>query len=140
MTNEEILKNVNKPDHYNNNKAGIETIVVTRCLCGSLSNCWKYLSRYLQKGTPKQDIKKACWYLKDFRDNPMCAYSCYDGDVPALLANMQKFIDVEEIPEVKSGMIFIMNLVKLNNNRLYDSSLSGSKILEDLENYSTTLS
>lgn len=140
MTNEEINKNVNTPDHYNNNKAGMQTIVVTRCLCGSLSNSWKYLCRYLQKGTPKQDVKKACWYLRDFRDNPMCAYSCYDADVGKLLENMQKFIDVEEVPAIKNGMYFIMNLVKLNNNRLYDSTLSGSKILDDLEAYAETLS
>ena len=61
-----LEEEVNKPSHYRSHESGIEAIEVTRCLIGDLSNAWKYAMRYDCKGTPKKDLMKLCWYLKDW--------------------------------------------------------------------------
>lgn len=67
MINGQTLEQeVNEPKHYRSHESGIEAIEVTRYLEFSLGNCWKYLMRYRDKGTPKKDVKKAIWYIKDF--------------------------------------------------------------------------
>ena len=52
---------VNNPPHYKD-ASGIECIEVTRKMqfCGG--NCFKYLYRAGQKGSPIEDLEKAKWY------------------------------------------------------------------------------
>lgn len=52
---------VNNPPHYKD-ASGIECIEVTRKMqfCGG--NCFKYLYRAGQKGSPIEDLEKARWY------------------------------------------------------------------------------
>ncbi len=103
---------VNHPKHYTSSKSGVEVIEVTRYLTGSLSNAWKYCCRYNYKGTPKQDLNKAIFYLNDFKKNPaISAYTCTDEQCKKLLENMDKFISVEESEEIKGAMLLIRSLV-----------------------------
>lgn len=103
---------VNHPKHYTSSKTGIEVIEVTRYLSGSLSNAWKYCCRYMSKGKPRQDLKKAIFYLNDFLKFPaISSYTCTDAQCEKLLENMDKFIEVEDSEEIKDTMLLIKNFV-----------------------------
>ena len=54
---------VNKPEHYNQHK--IECIEFTRYMDFNTGNAFKYLWRCGLKDEPKQELRKAIWYLKD---------------------------------------------------------------------------
>ena len=60
------MEKVNHPKHYNS--GAIETIEYIKSMgiaeefC--IGNAIKYISRYNSKGTPKEDLKKAVWYLE----------------------------------------------------------------------------
>lgn len=54
---------VNKPAHYN--QWPVEVIEITRHLSFNMGNAVKYSLRHMSKGTPRQDIEKAMWYLAD---------------------------------------------------------------------------
>lgn len=137
MTNEEqISKNVNHPSHYTSSKSGVEVIEVTRCLCGSLSNCFKYIARYSGKFNPQEDVRKAVFYLNDYKEHPMMAYTCEKPEY--VLDLIQKFIDVEEVDAIKNAMMFISNIVKLSANIPY-TEMSGNKVIEDLTAFALTL-
>lgn len=56
---------VNHPQHYNSHPSGVEAIEVCRLLPFNLGNAVKYTMRRDDKGTPKQDIQKALWYVRD---------------------------------------------------------------------------
>lgn len=55
---------VNNPPHYNNHPSGIEVIEITKHLNFCIGNAVKYILRHAKKGTPKQDLEKAEWYIK----------------------------------------------------------------------------
>lgn len=61
-----LEEEVNVPKHYRTHESGIEAIEITRYLPGDLSNAWKYGMRYEDKGTPKKDLLKLCWYMNDY--------------------------------------------------------------------------
>lgn len=52
---------VNKPAHYN--QWPVEVIEITSHLSFNMGNAVKYSLRHMSKGTPRQDIEKAMWYL-----------------------------------------------------------------------------
>lgn len=56
---------VNHPKHYNSHPSGMEVIEVTRYLSFDLGNAVKYMMRHGHKGSSKQDLEKATWYLRD---------------------------------------------------------------------------
>lgn len=56
---------VNKPPHYNSHPSGVEVIEVTRYMSFDLGNAVKYMMRHGHKGSSRQDLDKAVWYLKD---------------------------------------------------------------------------
>lgn len=104
---------VNHPKHYTNSKSGIEVIEITRWLAGSLSNAWKYCCRYTMKGTPKQDLKKAIFYLNDFSNHtPHHCYTCTANYcLETLLPNMKAFVEVEEAGPVGVVLDVIRKIV-----------------------------
>lgn len=53
------------PAHYRKHPSGIECIEVTRHLNFNIGNAIKYLWRYLDKGDPVENLKKAQWYIDD---------------------------------------------------------------------------
>lgn len=55
---------VNNPPHYNNHPSGIEVIEITEGMGFCVGNAVKYILRHNKKGTPKQDLEKALWYIK----------------------------------------------------------------------------
>lgn len=53
------------PSHYRKHPSGIECIEVTRHMNFNVGNAIKYLWRYMEKGDPIENLKKAQWYLDD---------------------------------------------------------------------------
>lgn len=53
------------PSHYRRHPSGIECIEVTRHMNFNIGNAIKYLWRYMDKGDPIENLKKAQWYLDD---------------------------------------------------------------------------
>jgi hypothetical protein len=53
------------PSHYRKHPSGIECIEVTRHMNFNAGNAVKYIWRYLDKGDPVENLKKAQWYLDD---------------------------------------------------------------------------
>lgn len=58
---------VEHPRHYNASKSGVECIDVVRYMSFSLGNAVKYLWRFDEKDKPVEDLKKALWYVNDYR-------------------------------------------------------------------------
>lgn len=53
------------PAHYRSHPSGIECIEVTRHMNFNVGNAIKYLWRYMDKGDPIENLKKAQWYIDD---------------------------------------------------------------------------
>jgi hypothetical protein len=53
------------PAHYRRHPSGIECIEITRHMNFNVGNAVKYLWRYLDKGDPVENLKKAQWYIED---------------------------------------------------------------------------
>ncbi len=53
------------PSHYRRHPSGIECIEVTRHMNFNMGNAIKYIWRYMDKGDPIEQLKKAQWYLDD---------------------------------------------------------------------------
>ncbi len=65
----EEYDDVNHPSHYTQGSIecikAIEASMTYEEFCGYLKGCAeKYLWRYMNKGTPVKDLKKAQWYTK----------------------------------------------------------------------------
>ena len=108
------VDNVNHPSHYCNNKAGIEVIEVTAYLCFDLGNSFKYLARYKMKKLPAEDVKKAVFYMKHFRENLNSMHTyvvCSEEEIPALVKKMWKFCEVEDVQCVRRAMETITQAV-----------------------------
>ena len=58
---------INKPEHYNKSDIQpIDFIEANGLLDFRLANAIKYISRCLYKGTEKEDLEKAIWYLNRY--------------------------------------------------------------------------
>ena len=55
---------VNHPPHYKKHPSGVECIQITEHMNFCLGNAVKYIWRASLKGTQKEDLEKAMWYLK----------------------------------------------------------------------------
>ena len=67
---EKKKETVNHPDHYNVGKIEIIDFIKDLGIAEdvSIGNAIKYISRYKHKENPKDDIKKAIWYLNYLLD------------------------------------------------------------------------
>ena len=118
MTNKTDM--VNHPPHYN--AYSIEVIEVTRHCSFVIGNAIKYMLRHLHKGSSKQDLEKALWYINDH-----IAYS-HDGlplvqgeEARANLRELIKEYSEQEgmIPQVGAALAFI----GVNNSSLARTAL-----------------
>ena len=134
-----LEEEVNVPKHYRTHESGIEAIEITRYLLGDLSNAWKYAMRYEDKNTPKKDIKKLCWYLKDFKKhfidfNNECTANV---EVPLFVRDkMIKVIDTEPVIVIRSAFEQIYTIV-MAGGLLFPKAYD--KVISDLEAYADTL-
>lgn len=62
---EEMAEDAINPAHYRKHPSGIECIEVTRHMNFNVGNAIKYLWRYMDKGDPIENLKKAQWYIDD---------------------------------------------------------------------------
>lgn len=67
---------IDHPRHYTSHPSGVECIEIAEHLSFALGNALKYLWRAGQKDNAKDDVAKACWYLRReserlYRDNPI---------------------------------------------------------------------
>lgn len=53
------------PSHYRKHPSGVECIEITRHMNFNTGNAIKYIWRYLDKGDPVENLKKAQWYIDD---------------------------------------------------------------------------
>lgn len=53
------------PSHYRRHPSGIECIEIARHHNFNVGNAIKYIWRYMDKGDPIENLKKAQWYLDD---------------------------------------------------------------------------
>lgn len=60
-----VAEDAINPSHYRKHPSGIECIEVTRHMNFNVGNAIKYLWRYMDKGDPIENLKKAQWYLDD---------------------------------------------------------------------------
>tara|TARA_R110000824_G_scaffold127494_5_gene287711 strand:- start:19 stop:378 length:360 start_codon:yes stop_codon:yes gene_type:complete len=57
---------INHPKHYNAGKYETIAVIEDWNLDFHCGNAVKYISRHKYKGSPKQDIEKAIWYLQRY--------------------------------------------------------------------------
>lgn len=60
---------INHPDHYNQGDIEVIDVIEDWNLGFHLGNAIKYIARAEHKGSPKQDLEKAKWYLQRYIDN-----------------------------------------------------------------------
>lgn len=63
------MSNVEHPKHYNSGQIETISVIEDWNLGFHLGNAIKYISRASHKGTPKEDLEKAIWYLQRYVDN-----------------------------------------------------------------------
>ena len=57
---------VNHPNHYTGHPSGVECIEITRWFNFNIGNAIKYIWRGgLKTSDPREDYRKAIWYLQD---------------------------------------------------------------------------
>lgn len=134
-----LEEEVNVPKHYRTHESGIEAIEITREMNFDLGNAWKYAMRYEDKNTPKKDIKKLCWYMKDFKQHFVDVNNDCTTDVAVsaeVKDKMMRVIETEPNEYIKTAFKQIYMLVCAGGLLLpvdYDKSIS------DLEAYAETL-
>lgn len=134
-----LEQEVNEPIHYRSHESGIEAIEITRWLQFDLGNCWKYCMRYRDKGTPKKDLKKAIWYIRDF--NTYFIDYKHDSTFIHSLSNeivekMCKVAEAEPREEIKAMFNLMIMIATLN--QVLDEKIIDNTIYE-LEQFAETL-
>lgn len=134
-----LEQEVNEPIHYRSHESGIEAIVITRWLQFDLGNCWKYCMRYRDKGTPKKDLMKASWYIKDFKKY----FIDYKNDSTfihniseEIVEKMCKVAESEPRAEIKA-MFNIMIMIATVNQILDEKAFDNT--IYELEKFAETL-
>ncbi len=64
-THQPVPEDPINPSHYRRHPSGVECIEVTRHCNFNVGNAIKYLWRYMDKGDPVENLKKAQWYIDD---------------------------------------------------------------------------
>jgi len=140
MINGQTLEQeVNEPKHYRSHESGIEAIEITRWLQFDLGNCWKYCMRYRDKGTPKKDLKKAIWYIKDFHEH----YIDYNNDstfihrIPEeIVTKMCAVIEAEPSNVIKAMFEQVLGIVTQNGIL---EPVTYNSAVEELTSYAESL-
>lgn len=70
---------VNHPSHYTSCRSVLEPVDATELLPHPLASAVEYILRSPYKGSEKQDLEKAVWWLMRFRDETMPRLHYYDG-------------------------------------------------------------
>ena len=140
MINGQTLEQeVNEPKHYRSHESGIEAIEITRFMQFDLGNCWKYCMRYRDKGTPKKDLKKAIWYIKDFVKyfvNPYDNSCTYIHNVSEdVIEKMCKVIDAETLPVIKT---MFEQILMLTTQNLILNKCEFDRTIYELEQFTNT--
>ena len=140
MINGQTLEQeVNEPKHYRSHESGIEAIEITRFMQFDLGNCWKYCMRYRDKGTPKKDLKKAIWYIKDFVKyfvNPYDNSCTYIHNVSEdVIEKMCKVIDAETLPAIKT---MFEQILMLTTQNLILNKCEFDRTIYELEQFANT--
>jgi hypothetical protein len=52
------------PSHYRKHPSGVECIEITEHMTFNSGNAVKYIWRYMDKGDPVENLRKAQWYLE----------------------------------------------------------------------------
>lgn len=52
------------PSHYRRHPSGVECIEITEHMSFNTGNAVKYIWRYMDKGDPVENLRKAQWYLE----------------------------------------------------------------------------
>lgn len=127
MINEQTIEEeVNTPKHYRSHESNIEAIEVTRYVNFNIGNCWKYLMRYRDKQTPKKDIMKAVWYIKDFTkhfidySNECIYHHNVNEEVINKMIKVEEFEPNEIIKAMFSQLIMIITLNKVIDRKAFD--------------------
>lgn len=134
-----LVQEVNEPIHYRSHESGIETIEVTRYLDCDLANCWKYLMRYRSKGTPKKDVLKAIFYIKDFLkyfidvDNECII----NHNIPEDVITKMCAVETAEPNDIIKG-IFGNIIMITTEHRIYNRS-NFDMLVYELEKFAETL-
>lgn len=76
---EEKTDMVNHPSHYTACRIVLEPVAATELLPHPLASAVEYVLRSPYKGSEKQDLEKAVWWLKRFRDVAMYRLPHYDN-------------------------------------------------------------
>lgn len=76
---EEKTDMVNHPSHYMACRIVLEPVDATELLPHPLASAVEYILRSPYKGSEKQDLEKAVWWLMRFRDATMPRLHHYDG-------------------------------------------------------------
>ncbi|WP_418432744.1 DUF3310 domain-containing protein [Alistipes finegoldii] len=76
---EEKTDMVNHPSHYTACSIVLEPVDATELLPHPLASAVEYILRSPYKGSEKQDLEKAVWWLMRFRDETMPRLHYYDG-------------------------------------------------------------
>lgn len=76
---EEKTDMVNHPSHYTACRIVLEPVDATELLPHPLASAVEYVLRSPYKGSEKQDLEKAVWWLMRFRDETMPRLHYYDG-------------------------------------------------------------
>ena len=100
---------------------GLECIEIIRWLPGNLHSAFKYLWRKDQKGFPVKDLKKALWYVQDFRKH--CGHNLMSSArISSLIGSLGwKVVDAEPDPLVKEAMRGVLRLAILPNTRCFNT-------------------
>lgn len=142
MENEKqtLEEEVNQPKHYKTHESGIEAIEITRWLPADLSNAWKYAMRYQDKGTPKKDLKKMIWYLRDFISHFTDRFgrTIIEIRIPDEIMNQMFNVEISEPVKEISSVFREIYSICLNNSIVSMDELD--KTIEDLEKYLETFS
>lgn len=88
---------VNHPPHYTGHPSGVECIEVAEHLPFCLGNAFKYLFRRNDKGSLRQNLEKALWYIRherDYRADTDAMYMLSDEAIGPL----NKIIKLEPAP------------------------------------------
>lgn len=64
-----VTDNVNHPKHYTSGKYECIDVIEDWGLGYCLGNAIKYICRHDKKGTPREDIDKAIWYLERYKES-----------------------------------------------------------------------